>query len=106
MKSTPRPTFAHARMRALERHGIDLSARHFARICEWIEGGNDSVVLLRDYPDGSACELAVRLPRGRWLPVVWLVGPRYVATVLPRDVLDTYAVTLGQWEMKHEGVKS
>lgn len=81
---------SHARRRAAERYGLDLSAESLAAIEATIRGGGPHAVLLRPDHRGKDRGLyAVRLD-GAWLPAVFDRATDSLVTFLPARELEHY----------------
>lgn len=81
--------FSHARRRAAERYGLDLTLDDLHALARLIRTHDRSVVPLGIRDDGRRPWVAVRIGQA-WYPVVYDVATASVVTFPPPEVLDRY----------------
>lgn len=94
--ASPYTAHYHAKQRARERHGLELTDRDLTDIIDRIARRARDVVLLKNDRDEVFVRRVAVRHAGRWLPLVYDESRRFVLTVLPREALWPYQGTLGR----------
>lgn len=85
---------SHARTRAAQRYGLDMTYEDVERVSAMIRSGTEDVVWLRpDNENSGRYYVAIKI-EDEWLPVVYDEGTRTVVTFLPATAIDQYRAFL------------
>jgi hypothetical protein len=96
VSDSPYTMYFHAKLRARERFGIELTDRDIAGIIARIERRSRDVVPLRHNSRSVFLRHFAVLHDDRWLPIIYNAERRHLITVLPRSELWEYQETLGR----------
>lgn len=93
-RSKARVNREHAKMRAMERYGIDLTPELIVTWERRIGDNGPDAVMLGDRPGNGDRVLYGLKHEGRWLPVIYDPATKCLVTLLPEDALDRYRTVL------------
>jgi len=89
----------HARKRAMERYGMELTEPLYNEFCNWIKTGDPRAVFLEK--QSLRVSLWAFRHKEQWLPIIYDKVRHTLVSVLPQEVLTVHKKKLGK-EEQHE----